>query len=274
MGTGLVDHPRKLENDAQYRAYLFGYLRLFRGSRRIGHDVNRKKGLHILLWFLLNPGKPCSADQFVEALWPDMDADRAISCFDVNLHAVKRHLEPGLGSRQESSFIRHHANRVYTFESAGHWWTDVADLELLYRRGHASDLAGDLERARFYYRRVSAYVSHGPLLDGETSTWVEPYRRRYALMCSQALASLMQIEIDGGRDEDLLEAAYQMLNVDRHNQLATRVIVESSLRNGNRHQAKRQLDIFIHSVRRDLGLQPPSEFCELQQRVDRICQRA
>ena len=59
-------------------AYLFGYLRMFRGRHRIGHEVNRKKGLHILLWFLLNPGKPCLADQFVEALWPDMETDRAI----------------------------------------------------------------------------------------------------------------------------------------------------------------------------------------------------
>lgn len=229
--------------------------------------ASRKKGLHMLLWFLLNPGKPCSAEQFVDTLWPETDPDKAISSFDVNMHSLRRLLEPELGPREESSFIRHHSNRVYTFESADMWWTDIADLELLYQRGHTWDNAGDIDRARFYYRRVSEYVSQGPLLDGESSPWLDPFRRRYALMCSQALARLMQIDVDRGGDEELLESAYQMLRVDRYNQLATRVIVEACLRKGNRSGAARRLEAFCNAVQRDLGLQPPSEFVELRQEL-------
>lgn len=193
---------RGFEREAPYRAYLFGYLRMYRGDHRVTLESSRKKGLHILLWFLLNPGKPCSADQFVDTLWPETEPDKAIRGFDVNMHVLKRLLEPELGPRERSSFIQHHANRVYTFESADLWWTDVADLELLFRRGHAYDIAGDVARALFYYRRVSGYVSQGPLLDGESSSWLERYRHKYALMCSQALTRLMQIDIDSGTDEE------------------------------------------------------------------------
>jgi DNA-binding SARP family transcriptional activator len=262
-GERSAAHPRELERDAAFRAYLFGYPRMFRGEQRLPLWECRKKGLQILLWFLLNPGKPCSVDQFVDTLWPGTDPDKAVSGFDVNMHALRRLLEPELGRREESSFIRRHANRVYTFERADQWWTDVGDLELLYQRGSECDLAGDVDRARYYYRRVSAYVSLGPLVDCESSPWLEPYRHRYALLFAQALTRLMQIDRNLDHDEELLESAYQMLRVDRCNQMATRVIIETSLRKGNRRRAERRLRAFCDAVQRDLGLPPPNEFVEL-----------
>ncbi|RJQ75667.1 hypothetical protein D5S17_19825 [Pseudonocardiaceae bacterium YIM PH 21723] len=262
-----LNHPRELENEAPCRAYLFGHMRIYLGDHRVALETSRRKALHILLWFLLNPGRPCLADQIVDMLWPEAEPDKAIRGFDVNMHALKRLLQPELGPRERSSFIRRHANRVYTFESAETWWTDVADLELLYRRGHTFDIAGDAARARFYYRRVSDYVSHGPLLDQESIPWLERYRRRYDLMCSQALSRLMQINLDHGLDEDLLESAYQMLRLDRHNQLATRVIIDVSLRNGNHSRARRRLEAFYDAVQRDLGVTPPKEFEELRSRL-------
>lgn len=262
-----LEHPRELERHASHRAYLFGYLRMYRGDHRVELEAGRRKGLHILLWFLLNPGKPCSADQFVDMLWPDAEPDKAISLFDVNMHALKRLLEPELGARQRSSFITHHTNRVYSFESTQQWWTDVVDLELLYRRGHASDIAGDHTRARFYYRRVAGYVSQGLLLDGENGPWLERYRHKYKLMCTQALTRLMQIDAACDADEELLEAAYLMLRLDAYNQMAIKAIIDSSLRSGNRGKAARRLQAFCEAVQRDLGVPPPSEFVELRHRL-------
>lgn len=262
-----VDHPRELEGDARYRAYLFGNLRIYRDDHRVTLEACRKKSQHILLWFLLNPGKPCSADQLVDMLWPEAEPEKALSRFDVNLHALKRLLEPELGPRERSSFIQHHTNRVYSFESADLWWTDVADLELLYQRGYACDIAGDLARARFYYRRVSGYVSQGPLVELESDSWLGHYREKYALLCSQALARLLQIDIRSGTDEDLLESAYQSLHLDPYNQLAARVIIEASLRKGDRFRAIRRLEAFCDALQRDLGARPPREFVKLRSQL-------
>lgn len=261
------DHPRELEGDARCRAYLFGYLRIFRDNHQLALGACRKKGQHILLWFLLNPGKPCSADQFIDMLWPETERENALSRFDVNLHALKRLLEPELGPRGRSSFIQRHTNRVYSFERADLWWTDVADLELLYQRGYACEIAGDLARARFYYRRVSGYVSQGRLIEGESDSWLGHYREKYALLCSQALARLLKIDIGSGTDEELLESAYQSLRLDPHNQLATRVIIEVSLRKGNRFRAIRRLETFCDALWHDVGARPPREFVELRHRL-------
>lgn len=265
--SSVLQHPRELEREASYRVYLFGYIRFFRRNRRVPLEASRKAGLHILLWFLLNPGQPCSADQLADILWPEVDPDKAIRRFDVNMHALKRLLEPDLGPREQSSFIQHHGNRVYTLELTDLWWTDVADLELLYRRGHEYDIDGDTVRARYYYQRVSGYVSQGPLLDGEPIPWLDSYRHKYRLMCSHALTRMMQLNIDSGTEEELLESAYQTLRLDPYNQLATRVIIEAFLRNGNHKRAERRLEAFCAAVKRDLGIQPPKEFLELRRRL-------
>lgn len=219
-------HPRQLEYSSEFRAYLFGRPRLFYGDEELCLETNRKKCIHILLWFLLNPQKPCSADQFVEVLWPDVDPLRALGRFDVNVHALKRILQPGLRPHESSRFIRHHANRVYSFAGDGSWWSDIEDLELSCRRGNSYDLAGDHVRARFYYRRVGAFISRGQILSEDTDAWLDRYRRKYALMSSQALMRLLHLDLGHGVWEEVIETAYLLRAVDPGNPRALAALAD------------------------------------------------
>ena len=221
-----LDHPKLVEQRALFRAYLFGTPRLYRGDEELSLETNRKKCIHILSWFLLNPQKPCSADQMVEALWPDVEPAQAMGRFDVNMHALKRILQPDLRPHESSKFVRHHTNRVYSFVFEDSWWSDAADLELLCRRGYAYDSVGDHVRARYYYRRIFTHLSNGPLLGRESEPWLESYRRKYALMCSQALTRLVQLEVIHGVDDEIIEAAYQLLTVEPGNPLASSLILQ------------------------------------------------
>lgn len=265
---GAMVHPREMEHDATYRAYLFGTLRIYRGPDRLPLEkISRRKAVEILQWFLLNPGKPCSAEQFVELLWPDGDVDKCLGNFHVTIHALRRLLEPDLGPRQDSRFVHRHANKVYSFDGADCWWTDVADLELLHHQGHEHERAGDPDLARFCYRRVAGYVAQGPLAEDEEPQWLEPYRSRYAQLSAQSLARLMVLDAAVGDSHELVESAYQMLKVDKYNQLAARVIIEASLRSGDLHRAQHRLRAFCDKFQRDLGLPVPDEIDELRQRA-------
>lgn len=224
---GGLAHPREIETSALYRAYFFGSPRIFRGDDELRLENSRKKCVHILLFFLLNPHRPFSSDELVEALWPDVEPSRAIGRFDVTMHALKRVLQPELRPHESSLFVRHHANRVYSFAAADLWWSDAADLELSCRRGYNFDIAGDHLRARFYYRRLFAHISRGPLLHNETEGWLESHRRRYSLMCSQALMRLLRLDMSHSVDEELIETASYLLAVDPANLHAA-----SLLRNG------------------------------------------
>lgn len=261
-------HPREMEDAAHYRAYLFGPARVYEYGERVPPGwIARKRAWDILVWFLLNPGKPAMAETMAEQLWPDGDPDRMASSFHVSLHALRRALEPGLGCRQASAFIRRHSNKIYSFESGDEWWTDVSDLEQIHRRGHECERAGDVSRARYYYRRVAGYVAQGQLLDGEDAEWLTPYRRKFRQMCQQSLTRLMNLEAQGGAEHDLIETAYLTLKIDRYNQVATKVIIESSLRNGRRPAAAERLDSYCQALVNDLGVPVPTEIAELAERV-------
>ncbi|MGH3169822.1 MAG: bacterial transcriptional activator domain-containing protein [Trebonia sp.] len=152
---------------------------------------------------------------------------------------------------------RGHDSLGMEFVSAGCLYSVAAAG--IFRDDRAHDCVHGWNQAR--------YVSQGPLLDGESLPWLESYRHKYKLMCSQALTRMMQLDIDCGTCEDLLESAYQTLRLDPYNQLATRVIVGAFVRNGNYSRAERRLKAFCGAVQHDLGMRPPKEFVELRHRL-------
>lgn len=257
-------HPRELELAAEYRAYLFGGLRVYRQDEEAPLDPGgRRKALEILQWFLLHPGQPCSADQLIDLLWPDADAEKGATNLHVSLHALRRFLEPGLAPREESTFIRRHPNRVYTFEANGRWWSDVQDLELLYQRGHDFDLAGEYTKARFYYRRVAAYSGRQALLGADPAPWMKPFRRKFSMMCVHSLARLLEIDASVGDQEELLETAYTMLRLDPYHEPSVRAVVKSSLDCQDTPRAVELIAGYCAGLERDLGVRPPADLLQL-----------
>lgn len=246
-------HPRAYEYEATYRAYLFGSFRLYHRSRRLGGDTfGREKARLILIWFLLNPGKPESIEQFIDLFWPDSPPEKAIGNFHVALHCLRRTLEPHLRSGQESSFIRRSMNNFYTFQPDKRWWTDTTDLEMLFERANACDSHGERRRACYYYGRVADYCAQGFLPEREYGEWLAAHRWRYEQIYAQALMRLMKLHSDSSEQEELLEYAYQMLQLDPQNVVATKAIFDSQVKSDDVGHARRTLRSFLESVPHEL----------------------
>lgn len=246
-------HPRVYEHEAVYRAYLFGPFRLYHARQRLDEDLlKRKKARLILIWFLLNPDKPCSMDQFIDLFWPDSTPQKAIGNFHVAMHSLRRTLEPHLRTGQESSFIRRRTNNFYSFEFDEGWWTDTRDVEMLFERAYSFDSQGDRQRACFYYRRVASYGVQGFLPGHEHEDWLMAYYRRYEQIYAQALTRLMNLHMGSDEPEELLEYAYQMLRFDPQNVVATQAIIDTYMRFGDIGRAQRGLKSFLESLPQDL----------------------
>jgi DNA-binding SARP family transcriptional activator len=260
-------HPREIEQGAEFRAYLFRGLMVQRRGAGILESTGRRKAMEILQWFLLHPGQPCSAEQFVDLLWPDSDFDKAMTNFHVSLHALRRMLEPKLNARQESFFIRRHANKVYSFETGGRWWTDVGDLELSYQRGHEFDLLGQHTSARFYYRRVATYAGQLDHLGLSSTPWVGTLRHRYELMCGHSLGRLLDLDTQAGEQEQLLDTAYALIKVDPYHERAVRAVVTSSMRRNDFDHAAGLVTAYCEGVQQDLGLRAAGDLVALRERL-------
>ncbi|HXR66673.1 MAG TPA: BTAD domain-containing putative transcriptional regulator [Ktedonobacteraceae bacterium] len=261
-------HPREYEYQATYRAYLFGPFRFFCQEQAVGDLMQRRnKARMILKWFLLNPGKLGSADEFIDLFWPEIPLDKALGNFHVTMHYLRRMLEPDLSARQESTFVHRKPNNFYWFQMDENWWIDTSDLEMLLERAREYDLSGDYRRAAYYYRKAASYCSQGFLPEDEPEDWLLPYRKRYRHTYSQVLLRLIQIYTQWNELEDVLEYAYQSIVSDPYSEIAIRAIVDAHLQQGNIVTAQRRLDTFWSALHSDLGLHPNKEFYTLRERI-------
>ena len=227
----------------------------------------RNKARMILKWFLLNPGKLGSADEFIDLFWPEIPLDKALGNFHVTMHYLRHMLEPTLGARQESSFIHRKPNNFYWFTMDENWWIDTGDVEMLLERAREYDLRGDYRKAAYYYRKTAQYYSQGFLPEDESEGWLLPYRNRHKHAYSQVLMRLIQLYTQWNELEEVLEYAYQSMLSDPYSELAIRVIVDVHLQQGNVSIAQRRLESFWNSLYSDLGLRPNKEFHILRERI-------
>jgi DNA-binding SARP family transcriptional activator len=266
--TRALVHPREYEYQAHYRAYFFGPFRLFYGEQPVGELMQRRnKARMILKWFLLNPGKLGSADEFIDLFWPELPSDKALGNFHVTMHYLRHMLEPSLTPRQESSLIHRKPNNFYWFQMDERWWMDTSDLEISLERARACDLRSDDRRAAYYYRKIANYCHQSFLPEDEPEDWLRSYRSRYKHLYSQVLMRLIQIHTRSHEWEDVLEYAYQSMVHDPYNESAIRSIVEIHLQQGHVLLAQRRLDTFWHSLQQNLGLRPEKELYLLRERI-------
>jgi DNA-binding SARP family transcriptional activator len=261
-------HSCEHEHQATYRGYLFGQFRLLYGKEPVGEVMRRRNKARMLLkWFLLNPGKLCSADEFIDLFWPEVSSETSLGNFHVTMHYLRHMLEPKLNTRQESTFIRRTPNNFYWLEVDENWWTDISDIQGFLELAREYELSQNERKAAFYYRKVASYCSLGFLPEDEAESWLLPYRRHYEHMYSQALMRLVQLYMQRNEFEEVLEYAYQLLQINPYSEMATQAIVNVHWQQGNVLTAQCRLEAFWDALQRDLGLYPSKEFHDLRERI-------
>lgn len=267
-GETAVPHPREREQDALYRAYVFGQFRLFCQGKPIKEAMWRRSKVRVLLkWFLLNPGKLCSADEFIELFWPDIPLETAASNLHVTIHCLRHLLEPSLGPRAMSRYIRRQSNKFYWFEMDETWWTDLTEVQQLFETARMFDARKDDVRASFYYRKIVSYCSLGLLPEDEAEEWLRPYRQRYEHIYIQVLVRLIQIYQQRNELDEVLEYAYLALSLDPYCEPAVKAIIDAYVKQGNTTKAMHRLDNFRLFLQEELGIEPSKEIHSLQTKI-------
>lgn len=261
-------HPREREYAAHYRTYFFGQFRLLSQDKPIKETMWRRNKVKALLkWFLLNPGKLCSADEFIDLFWPEVPLETASDNLYVTIHCLRHLLEPALGPRETSAFIRRQSNNFYWFEMDERWWTDIADVQDLFNTARAFDAHGDDVRASFYYRKVVSHCSLGFLPEDESEQWLRSYRQHYEYIYLQVLVRLIQLYQQRGELEEVLEYAYLALSLDSYCEPAMKAIIDTYFKLGNRGMAMRRLDDFGSFLQQELGMEPSKEMHALRMKI-------
>lgn len=261
-------HPREREYSALYRTYFFGQFRLLAQEKPVKETMWRRNKVKALLkWFLLNPGKLCSADEFIDLFWPEVPLETASGNLYVTIHCLRHLLEPDLGPREASKFIHRQSNNFYWFALDESWWTDIAEVQHLFDTARTFDAQGDDVKASFYYRKVVGHCCQGFLPEDEAEPWLRSYRQHYEYIYLQVLVRLIQLYQQRDEWEEMLEYAYQALSLDPYCEPAMRAIVDVYFRQGNMGMAMRKLDDFRSLLQQELGIEPGKEIHALRLKI-------
>jgi len=158
---------------------LFGAFELHQGDDLIPIDAWPRRASLILFKFLVGQrGVLLSQDQLIDALFPDVDPDKAARNLRARISEVRKFLEPELKRGTESAFILRPAQGTYCFSDDVDLWVDVEVFQQHFKDAQRLMEAEQwVKAAQSFEQAIKLY--RGPyLIEDRYEEWaLEPQQR-------------------------------------------------------------------------------------------------
>lgn len=265
-------HPHTSDLEPpRFTARFFGPFQVLRNGVPLDDaaGLGRTSARTLLKWFLLNPGVRVESPELYELLWPVRRARSNPNRLHVTLHYLRHLLEPGLNTREPSTFIRSDHKGLYWFDFADRWRTDALEVDQLLAAGRDADTAGDLEQAIRSYEILMDYYERTFLPENLFDEAFAAPRTAYEVAHREVEMRLLQLYLVRGLNHKALPIALSALDRDPYSEAAAVAIAEVSLRQGNTLAARTQLAGYLETIRRELGVNPSGHALRLWERIQR-----
>lgn len=195
-------------------------------------------------------------DVVLDALWPDVDPDRAHNSFRQTIHLLRRALEPDLRRTADSRYVTCRGEGCQLQPGEGHVY-DVTRFETLLeeantlRRGSVATKAEPiLARAIELYR--------GDFLAGSPyEEFAAAERERLRDRFVRAIHALIAFRSDARRWDDVIPLCRRSLVADPYDEVGYEHLLRAHLQLRNRHEALSVYHQYENLMRREVG-SPPS----------------
>jgi LuxR family maltose regulon positive regulatory protein len=195
-------------------------------------------------------------DVVLEALWPDVDPDRAHNSFRQTIHLLRRALEPDLRRTADSRHVTCRGEGCQLQPGEGHIY-DVAQLEALLdeatslRRGSAASKAEPL-----LAQAIELYRGDF-LADSLYEEFAAPERERLRDRFVRAIHALLALRSEARRWEEVIPLCRRGLAADPYDEICYEHLLRAHLQLRNRHEALAVFHQYENLMRREIG-SPPS----------------
>ncbi len=213
-----------------------------------------QRGLMVLRYLVLHPGRPVAREKLMDLLWPESSARSARNNLNVAIYGLRRSLEVG-GS---GPYITH-ADGAYGFACSVSISSDVAEFEALVRDANGLRQAGHLDAAVEAYQRA-ATLYRGPLFDDATTgEWYLLDRRLLEERYVDAMDQLATHAYRAGEIRRAIELCHAMLRIDQCHETAHRLLMRAYAASDQYHLAARQYADCVTTLHDELDVAPHPE---------------
>lgn len=228
------------------RVTCFGNFRIS-GARGWERGPEQRRARELLQYLVLHPRSVAGRERLTEVLWPGESSD-----------AVAHRLHSAVsGARTFLRGVLAGYNAIRCTDE-GYGWDpevriecDVVTFAERYREGTTAAM------------REAVALYGGELLEGQDADWVRPARVKYAQMYASMVERLAHDAFERGSFEQALQFALGLLDVDRANESAARLVLSCFRALGRRAQALGEYDALRAYLRKHLGVEPMPETTKL-----------
>jgi DNA-binding SARP family transcriptional activator len=224
-------------------------------------EFGRRKA-RTLLAVLLCARRAVHRDALIELLWPDLPERRGLAALHSTLHALRRTLEPGLGTGQCSSIVV--AEGVSYRIALGPRATWDADIFL--RTAEHAHREPEANRINALIQAAALYG--GPLLpEWSSASWVRPLATEVEEAHRQLLAGAADLMARSGQHAEAIARYRLLLAIEPERESWHRALMETYVGAGERALALRQYQACRERMLDDLGVEPSRMTRDLHTRI-------
>lgn len=145
----------------------------------------KTKGLLKLL--LAQRGQILTQDQLIDALFPELELDKAAKTLYNRISELRRVLEPDLTRGNRSRYLLRVGQGSYRFSPDAACWIDTEEFERQLQAARQQQEAGRWQEAAACYEQVVALYRGEYLAEDRYEEWTQDLRQRWAQRYQQTL---------------------------------------------------------------------------------------
>ncbi len=242
--------------------YLLSPFKVFANDRAI-EDWPNCKGKSIFKYLVMHRAQPVPKEVLMEVFWPGADPDAARNNLNVAVYGLRKALAK---ADPDFSFVLFRQD-CYSFNPALPMWVDAEAFADRIHRAQAAEQRGDLSAAMAEYRVAQAIYDSALLVEDRYEDWLIPHRQSLQDDYMKVLQRLRSHHVDNAEFEACIGVTSRMLDVDRCDEDAHRLLMRCYSRMGHAHLALRQYHFCVDALARELNLIPSPQTVALFQQI-------
>jgi len=222
------------------RLVSLGLTQVWSGSSQIGTEWLAQRPGELLKYLISQRGRPASAEEIAEQLWPEA-GPRAARSVRYYVHALRKRLEPFADEPPARSRVVLHESGRYVL-SKSCVALDADEFEAAVGIGRARFEEGDVDSAVHSLAHAVSLYGGDFLADEPYAEWAIPERDRLRSLAADALRTLSTVRMERNDVDGAAAALERLAELEPFDLDIHREVIALSLRRGRRSAAVRRYE--------------------------------
>jgi DNA-binding SARP family transcriptional activator len=254
---------------AGLRVNFFGRFELLCNGEVVSLGRNAR-ALAILKYLLACRTRPVPQDYLMDWLWPESDLKRARWSLHSAVHALRKLLGGCLPSLSASETVLFESGR-YRLSPRIRVSADTAEFDARYEKGCRLEKVGRVPEAVAEYEKAVGLYRGDYLVEDLYEEWTMIERERLVDAYKDSLRRLAGYYMEVGQPWESVRTCYRVLEKDRCDEDAHRLLMECFVGLGQRVRALRQYTLCERALKHEHNMTPSPETRALYTSILKDC---